>query len=104
MQLEEVGAEKLRAIMFREKARDLFDLFFLIKAKQIGFNKELVNQKLSYYGASFSFTKLKQKISRIQAHYESELKSIVFSEIPEFKECKKTIENWAKTSTRSKAL
>ena len=45
MNLDEVGSEKVRAILTRKKGRDIFDLYFLIDSKKILFNPDLINRK-----------------------------------------------------------
>lgn len=45
---EEIVAEKVRAIMTREKGRDIYDLWFLL-SKNIVIDKKLVEEKLKYY-------------------------------------------------------
>ena len=50
---EEIFAEKIRAIMSRNKPRDVFDLHFLLE-KGIKFNLGFVNKKLEYYQEKFN--------------------------------------------------
>ncbi len=52
MHLEEILAEKVRAIMTREKARDVYDLWFMMK-KGVSMNTGLIKRKLEFYGAEF---------------------------------------------------
>src|SRR3989338_8837477 len=52
MKKEEIFAEKIRALMTRKRARDLFDLHFLIELKTPA-SKELIEQKLDYYKEPF---------------------------------------------------
>ena len=54
MNLNEVGAEKVRAILTRQKARDVHDLYYLLEKKKIVFDGKLVDKKLAYLGKSFS--------------------------------------------------
>ncbi|MGB9758762.1 MAG: nucleotidyl transferase AbiEii/AbiGii toxin family protein [Thermoproteota archaeon] len=54
MREEEILAEKVRAIFTRMRARDIYDVFFLIQ-KGIKPNLELINEKLNYCGLSFSY-------------------------------------------------
>jgi len=49
----EIMAEKIRALMTRDKARDVYDAWFLVK-KGVRTELNSVNSKLSYYGLSFS--------------------------------------------------
>ena len=57
----EILAEKIRAILTREKGRDIFDLWFLL-SKGIDIDKDFVNQKLKYYDEKFDSKKLMTRI------------------------------------------
>lgn len=95
MNLEEVAAEKIRTIMMRDKARDLFDEQFLAK-KIITLETNLIEKKLNYYNKEFSKQKLEQKINQKKEYYYKELEQIVFEKIPNFEETKKAILNMIK--------
>lgn len=89
MNTEEILSEKVRAIMTRNKARDVYDTWFLIK-KKIPVNPELINKKLEYYGMVFdpdAFTASLMDKNRI---WEKELKPLV-SFIPNFEKTAKEI-------------
>jgi len=63
MGMDEIVAEKIRAILTREKGRDLYDLWFLLLNGGV-INKDLVKEKLEYYGdKNLSIDKLPQKIN-----------------------------------------
>ncbi len=79
---EEIFAEKVRAIMTRQKARDLFDLNFLIN-KGIFAKKDLIEQKLAYYGLSFDVDKLIIKIKSYEKYWGTELGGLI-SDLPIF--------------------
>jgi len=96
MELNEVGSEKIRAIITRRKARDVFDLCYLIKRKNILFEKSMVDKKLSYYKLKFSTELLENALDTIAPYYTKELKPFVFGGVPEFDECKKEIMKWVK--------
>ena len=96
MALEEVGAEKVRAILTREKARDVYDLYYLISKKRIGFDDGLINSKLEYYKIKFSPKGFLKGILGHHAYYEKELRGLVFGELPKFDEVKKALLNWIK--------
>jgi len=59
----EILAEKIRAIMKREKGRDLFDLWFLL-SKGATLDEEFVGKKLEYYKERFNLGKLIEKITK----------------------------------------
>lgn len=83
MNLDEIVAEKLRAILTRDKARDVFDLRFLLN-KGVKVNKKLVNEKLKAYGITYSKTLLVEKISKMEKVWPNELSQLMVV-IPEFK-------------------
>jgi hypothetical protein len=94
MALEEVGAEKIRAIITRNKARDVFDLAFLIGKKQIRFNQHLVNEKLAYYGVEFSAALFYDKLREKKTLWGPELKSLISQQLADFNSTYEMIRNW----------
>jgi len=61
---EEILAEKIRAILTRDKGRDIYDLWFLL-SKNVPIKKELVEEKLKYYDIKyFSVNQLIAKINK----------------------------------------
>jgi predicted nucleotidyltransferase component of viral defense system len=48
LKIEELMAEKVRAILARNKGRDIFDLYFLL-SKQVPIDWKLVNKKMALY-------------------------------------------------------
>ena len=96
MNLDEVAAEKVRAIMSRNKARDAYDLYYLIKEKKVKFDKELVDKKLEYIGKGFSLADFRAALDEKGKAFEKELASLVFRPLPRFKEAKRAIEEWLK--------
>ncbi|MBI1974120.1 nucleotidyl transferase AbiEii/AbiGii toxin family protein [Candidatus Micrarchaeota archaeon] len=99
MDLSEVAAEKVRAILTRDKARDLYDLYFLATAKGISFDETLVNEKLKHYGLKFSGDSFSKSVDKKKNRFVGELKQLVFGELPPFKECAEVINQWASTKT-----
>lgn len=97
MSLKEICAEKIRAIMTRKKARDLYDLQYLIEKKHILFNESLASKKLAYCNKKFTKKEFLEKAGQKKAYYEKELKNLVFDELPEFKKTLNTIKKWIKT-------
>lgn len=83
MQESEILAEKVRAIMARNKPRDIFDLHFLVK-KGIKFNTELINKKLSYYKEKYSTKRFIEKIKEKEPIWDKELKNYMQT-FPDFK-------------------
>lgn len=94
MNLDEVGSEKVRAILTREKARDIFDLYFLIRQKEIKLDTELINKKLAYYGIRFDSNQFIQELKSRGNLYSKTLKPLVFGEVPQFDEVVSCIGKW----------
>src|SRR3989338_3836691 len=55
MSLDEILSEKVRAILTREKPRDVYDAWFLLRKNAV-FSKEMADSKLAYYGMRFERT------------------------------------------------
>lgn len=89
MNPEEILSEKVRAIMTRNKARDVYDAWFLIK-KKIPVNLELINKKLEYYGMVFDLNAFTTSLMDKNRVWEKELKPLA-SFIPDFKKTAKEI-------------
>lgn len=88
---QEILAEKVRAILTRYKARDIFDLNELIRNK-ININKELINTKLKTYNKEFNIKEFEEKLEEKRKIYEEEISKL--TKIYEsFDYCKKNILN-----------
>lgn len=93
MSLDEVAAEKIRDITTRNKARDVYDLFFLTR-KNVKLDVETVNEKLRYYEKSFDEKTFIKSVESKKDFWEKELKPLVFGKLPTFEEAEKTIKKW----------
>lgn len=91
MKPSEIMAEKIRALFTRERARDLYDTYFLIK-KGVKTSIHLINNKLSYYEKEFGEEELFKAVKRKEKMWKNELKQLV-TPTPEFNEVEKTISN-----------
>jgi len=89
MSKEEIVAEKIRAIITREKHRDIFDLWYLLKAGTT-IRIDWVKEKMSYYKMDFSKEQFFKELARFGKNWEKELKPLM-KEIPDFKEVVKLI-------------
>ncbi len=94
MNLDEVGGEKVRAILTREKGRDIYDLYYLIYRKNIRFDIELVNRKLAYYNLNFDSSQFTHKLDSRDRLYYRELRPVISGELPAYNEVKPRIEEW----------
>ncbi len=94
MRQEEIFAEKIRALMTRTRARDLFDLNFLLK-KQVHPKEEIIAQKMEYYNKEMSTSKIIQKIKSLDKSWEKELSGFT-SETPSFQRTSKEVIEYLK--------
>jgi len=99
MNHQEIIAEKIRAILTREKARDVFDLLFLItreiSEKKAGISNEtlipLINSKLEYYNKTFDIAEFREKITDKEGIWKGELAPIIFGKLLPFQKAVDTI-------------
>ncbi|MBN2013712.1 MAG: nucleotidyl transferase AbiEii/AbiGii toxin family protein [Candidatus Altiarchaeota archaeon] len=89
MQEKEILAEKIRAILTRNKARDIYDLQFLL-TKGIGFDKKLAKEKMKYYGKGWDPKNFRKKLNITEKAWKTELQPLVPS-LPDLKETEKNI-------------
>ncbi|MDI6883580.1 MAG: nucleotidyl transferase AbiEii/AbiGii toxin family protein [Hadesarchaea archaeon] len=90
MRAEEMLAEKTRAIFAREKPRDLYDMWFLLK-KGTQLDLNLVNRKLKIHGMRFDAKKFVDRVERMVKLWDADLKNLVIGELPEFEAVKNSV-------------
>jgi len=76
MSRREMAAEKVRAILTRRSARDLYDLSFLLRA---GFlpGKDMINEKLSYYNKQYNYEEFESAAGRLAKVWKVEMNALV---------------------------
>jgi predicted nucleotidyltransferase component of viral defense system len=89
MNKKEIFAEKIRAIMTRNKARDVYDLLFLSKEDNY-FDEFLINEKLKYYNKKWSKEKFIKSLNEKKDIWITELTPLL-DDVPEIKLVKKEI-------------
>ena len=82
MAKEEILAEKVRAIITRTKARDVYDLWFLLQRNPT-IDVDLINEKLQSHHVKYSLTDLKKHLNLKKEIWETELKPLLVS-VPSF--------------------
>ncbi len=82
MRKEEIFAEKVRAIMTRDKARDVYDLWFLVQ-KGIKADADLIEKKLEYYKMHFQQEAFTNAIRQKNKIWHNELKPLLRT-VPSF--------------------
>jgi len=91
MEEEEILAEKVRAILTRQKARDIYDLWFLLIKKNTVLDVNLINKKLALYNLKFSFKKFEEKIKKMRNLWQIDLKNLIIGELQEFNKVKREL-------------
>jgi predicted nucleotidyltransferase component of viral defense system len=99
MQEKEILAEKIRALIMRNKARDLFDTFSLIE-KGIEIDDQLIKKKMSYYEMHYTKTLLKEAIGKKEHIWDIELKPLLDT-LPSFSTVAKKVLSKSSISQRA---
>ncbi len=84
MQEKEILAEKVRAIMTRSKARDIYDLWFLLKSG-VEFDPDLVRKKLSYYREEWDAKEFLERLAAKKNVWMIELGPLI-ADVPDFED------------------
>lgn len=79
----EILAEKVRAIYTRNKPRDVYDFWFLLK-KKIHFDRNLVEQKLKLYDLHFDISIFKERLQEKEKLWLTDLKPLVPNDVADF--------------------
>lgn len=96
MSEQEIAAEKVRAILSRDKARDVYDLWFLLK-KGVKLNKSLVEKKLKLMGVPWNAKSLSNAIAAKEKVWEMDLQKLVMGNIPSFRKVQEELAAFVKT-------
>jgi hypothetical protein len=97
MREEEILAEKVRAIMTRDKPRDIYDLWFLLD-KGVAMDTKLAGKKMEYYGEKWDQKSFEKKLDIKEQTWKTELKALI-DNVPELTEVKKTIKEKLKEAS-----
>ncbi|HEC77284.1 MAG TPA: nucleotidyl transferase AbiEii/AbiGii toxin family protein [Thermoplasmatales archaeon] len=92
MNPSEIMAEKVRAIITRDRARDIYDLYFLLR-KKIKTGIGLIEEKLLYYNVEFDIDTFLISVERKEKLWYNELNQLI-PNVPDFQVVKKEIESW----------
>lgn len=76
MNVEEILAEKARAIITRNKARDAYDAGFLLQ-RNTRWNEQLIRKKLRYYSLQWNPKRFARKLKSLKTIWEKDLKHLV---------------------------
>ena len=93
MQVQEILAEKFCALIERTQARDLYDVYFLLKYKHMTYNEEMVVKKFKKRKKAFNKNLLLQSIEKINEKIWKEELSYIVSSLPKLDEIKSFVKN-----------
>lgn len=79
---EENLAEKFRALMTRNRPRDLYDIYHLL-SKGVEIDSSLVQEKLDYYSLDFDPQTALEHAEKARKNWD-DLQNLVFSQLPDF--------------------
>jgi predicted nucleotidyltransferase component of viral defense system len=74
-------AEKIRALLMRGKARDLYDIWLLLR-QGIEPDRGLIEQKLSFYEIAWSDERLSEALGQVGVEWERDLRHLLPQMIP----------------------
>lgn len=83
MDLHEILAEKIRAVMSRRRARDIFDLWFLL-IKDVKIKLGLVQSKLDYYQIKWDLDDFLERLNFPQKKWIRIIQPIVWQSVPPY--------------------
>jgi predicted nucleotidyltransferase component of viral defense system len=91
-QLEELLAEKIRALMQRKKPRDYLDIYYIAESGEADFKKaiEIAEEKLSPFKEHVDKRKIEEDTELVQSLWKQDLREILPS-IPDFDDVLKKI-------------
>ena len=76
MDPREILSEKIRALMTRVKARDLYDIYYLSR-KNVVLDTHLISRKLEFYSLEFDRDILVDRMSRLKTQWKKEIPGLV---------------------------
>ena len=79
---EHILAEKTRALLVRGKARDLYDLWFMVE-QGVRVDLGIVDAKLALYQTTFDARVFREKVDGLRAAWDSDLRPLL-AQVPEF--------------------
>ncbi|MEM0466925.1 MAG: nucleotidyl transferase AbiEii/AbiGii toxin family protein [Candidatus Thermoplasmatota archaeon] len=99
LSLEHLFAEKIRALLIRHKARDLYDVWFLQAMVDVDY--QLINEKLKLYDTSLDALDIDSVFASLEKEWEQDLHALLGS-VPSYQEIqqvvRKKLREWQKKS------
>lgn len=91
MPLPELLAEKIRTILVRNKARDVYDCWFLLR-KGAAVDLALINRKLRLYKIMFDRQTFLEKMEEKKGSWQLDLAGLIIGRLPDFDLIKREID------------
>ncbi len=91
MEEKEILAEKIRAVHQREKARDVYDIWYLLYVKRVQVNLTLVQKKMSYINVKFNKDTFFQKIEKKKKSWLIDLSALISGQLLPFSQAEEEI-------------
>jgi predicted nucleotidyltransferase component of viral defense system len=79
---EHILAEKTRALLVRGKARDLYDLWFMVETG-VRVDLGIIDAKLALYQTTFDAHVFREKVDSLRVTWDSDLRPLL-AQVPEF--------------------
>jgi len=86
--LDQLLAEKIRALIVRGKPRDLYDIWFF--ADHLTMDRALIDQKLKLYHLQYDEVNLEGIFTKIESTWKQDLE-LLLNIVPDFNDAKKTV-------------
>lgn len=84
MHENEILAEKVRAIFTREKARDVYDLWFLLKKRKTKPDLKIINRKLALYNLKFNSKVFAERLEKMRGLWKIDLRNLLTTNISDY--------------------
>lgn len=94
MEEKEILAEKVRAVHQRDKARDMYDLWYLLTVKKVPVDFKLVQKKLLYINLKFSQDIFFRKIREKKNSWQMDLPALLSGQLPLFSQAEEEIKQY----------
>ncbi len=100
--LDHIFAEKVRALLVRGMARDLYDLWFLME-RGIKPDLGLINSKLSLYDKTYSQEEMNKRIAELEKSWTKDLKPLLGVIVPYEAAAKRVVDGLSQAIKRRKS-
>lgn len=94
MDEREILSEKVRAVHQREKARDVYDIWYLLNLKKIPVESALVQKKLSYICLKFNRGIFFKKIQEKKTSWQRDLSALISGQLLPFSQAEEEIKQF----------